>query len=161
MLEQFNTLKEEEFEKLKDAVPLITVLIAGADGNIEKDQLEWANKVTKIRSYNMKAEMKAFYLEVGKTFAQKLQYYIDAFPSNVDDRTKLISDRLSHLNDILAKLEPEVGAKFYKSFTSFAEHVAKASGGFLGFFNINREEAKLIGLPMIHPIVSTADEEEE
>lgn len=160
MLDQFNSLTEEEFEKLKDAVPLITVLIAGADGNIHNDQLEWANKVTKIRSYNMKAEMKAFYLEVGKTFSERLQYYIDAFPTNVADRTKLISDRLSHINDILAKLEPEVGAKFYKSFTSFAEHVAKASGGFLGFFSINKDEAKLIGLPMIKPIVSISDEEE-
>ena len=160
MLDQFNSLTEEEFEKLKDAVPLITVLIAGADGNIQSDQLEWANKVTKIRSYNMKDEIKSFYLEVGKTFEQRLQYYIDAFPTNVADRTKLISDRLSYLNDILAKLEPEIGVKFYKSFISFAEHVAKASGGFLGFFSINKEEAKLIGLPMIHPIKSTADEEE-
>ena len=160
MLDQFNSLTEEEFEKLKDAVPLITVLIAGADGNIQSNQLEWANKVTKIRSYNMKDEIKSFYLEVGKTFEQRLQYYIDAFPTNVADRTKLISDRLSYLNDILAKLEPEIGVKFYKSFISFAEHVAKASGGFLGFFSINKEEAKLIGLPMIHPIKSTADEEE-
>lgn len=160
MLDQFNSLTEEEFEKLKDAVPLITVLIAGADGNIQSDQLEWANKVTKIRSYNMKDEIKSFYLEVGKTFEQRLQYYIDAFPTNVADRTKLISDRLSYLNDILAKLEPEIGVKFYKSFISFAQHVAKASGGFLGFFSINKEEAKLIGLPMIHPIKSTADEEE-
>jgi len=160
MLDQFNSLTEEEFEKLKDAVPLITVLIAGADGNIQSNQLEWANKVTKIRSYNMKDEIKSFYLEVGKTFEQRLQYYIDAFPTNVADRTKLISDRLSYLNDILAKLEPEIGVKFYKSFISFAEHVAKASGGFLGFFSINKEEAKLIGLPMIHPIKSTSDEEE-
>ncbi len=160
MLDQFNSLTEEEFEKLKDAVPLITVLIAGADGNIQSDQLEWANKVTKIRSYNMKDEIKSFYLEVGKTFEQRLQYYIDAFPTNVADRTKLISDRLSYLNDILAKLEPEIGVKFYESFTSFAQHVAKASGGFLGFFSINKDEAKLIGLPMIHPIVSVSDEEE-
>lgn len=160
MLDHFKRLNEEEFEKLKDAVPLITVLIAGADGNIDNNQLDWANKVTKIRSYNMKAEMKAFYLEVGKTFAQRLQYFIDAFPTNVSDRTKLISDRLTHLNEILAKLDPEVGAKFYNSFTSFAEHVAKASGGFLGFFSINKDEAKLIGLPMIHPIISMIDEEE-
>jgi len=160
MVDQFQSLTEEEFEKLKDAVPLITVLIAGADGEIHNDQLEWANKVTKIRSYNMKDEMKAFYLEVGKTFSDRLQYYIDAFPTNVDDRNKIISDRLSQLNEILAKLEPEVGAKFYKNFTSFAEHVAKASGGFLGFFAINKEEAKLIGLPMIYPIINASEEEE-
>lgn len=160
MVEQFNSLTEEEFEKLKDAIPLITVLIAGADGNIENNQLDWANKVTKIRSYNMKDEMKTFYLEVGKTFTERLQYFVDAFPTNVSDRTKLISDRLSHLNSILAKLEPELGARFYKSFTSFAVHVAKASGGFFGFFSINKDEAKLIGLPMINPIISTSDEEE-
>lgn len=161
MVEQFNILSEDEFGKLKDAIPLITVLIAGADGHIEKDQLAWADKVTKIRSYNMKAEMKAFYQEVGKDYADKLRHYLESFPNNVDDRTKIISDRLTQLNDIFAKLDPIVASKVYRSYLSFAEHVAKASGGILGFFSINAEEAKLIKLPMLTPIFVHDDEEEE
>ena len=161
MIEHFDTLTEEEFEKLKDAVPLIAVLIAGADGTFDKKELDWANKVTTIRSYSMKAEMKAFYQEVGKNFSDKLENYIDSFPVSLADRNKLISERLEYINPILAKLEPAVAYKCYKSFLSFAEHVAKASGGIFGFFSINHQEAKWVKLPMLHPIAHSNDQEEE
>ncbi|MBC7885335.1 MAG: hypothetical protein H7X99_07660 [Saprospiraceae bacterium] len=160
MLEQFHALNEEEFVKLKDAIPLITVLIAGADGHYEKDQLVWADKVTKIRGYKMKDAMKSFYQEVGKTFSIKLNLYMDTFPQDVHERNNLIGGRLAQLNPILAKLESHLAAEVYKSFVSFAKHVAKASGGLFGFFAINKEEAKLIGLPMITPIHVSTEEEE-
>lgn len=161
MNEYFQPLTEAEYAKLKDAVPLITVLIAGADGKIGQNELEWAEKVTKIRSYNMAEDMKSFYKEVGTDYTTKLDDYLKSFPENTEDRTRLISERLSQLNPILAKLDPKTGARIYKSLTSFAKHVAKASGGILGFFNINKHEAKLIGLPMIQPIISLNEEEEE
>jgi len=44
---------------------------------------------------------------------------------------------------------------------SFAEHIAKASGGIMGFFSVNAAEAKLIQLPMLHPIIYTPSQEEE
>jgi tellurite resistance protein len=51
MSEYFKPLSENEKSELSDALALITVLIAGADGNFEKEELEWAEKVTHIRSY--------------------------------------------------------------------------------------------------------------
>ena len=49
----------------------------------------------------------------------------------------------------------------YKGFVSFAERIAKASGGILSFFTIGPEEKKWIGLPMLTPIVYKVEEDEE
>jgi len=154
-------LSADEFEKIRDAVPLITILIAGADGKFDKSQIEWAEKVTKIRSYNYKDDMKAFYLEVGKDYHEKLVKYIGDFPTNVADRNKIISERIALINPLMAKLDMTFGANLYDSFVTFAEHVAKSSGGIFGFFTINKAEAALIGLPMVTPITAPSTEEEE
>lgn len=160
MIEHLKSLKEADYNRLKDAVPQITILIAGADGKIEVGQLEWAEKVTKIRSYKMEEELADFYKEVGVDFADKLDTILRTLPSQVSERTALLSGMLAELNGVFAKLEPAIASKLYKSFTSFARHVAQASGGFLGFFSINQEEAKLIGLPMINPVIYSSEEEE-
>jgi hypothetical protein len=161
MTDQFNKLKEEDLQILLDAVPLIAILIAGADGDINDEELQWSKKITHIRSYKMKADMKAFYEEVDKNYMGKLQHFIEVLPVSVNDRTKVISEKLIEVNPIMAKLAPEVGSKLYKSYLSFADHVAKASGGVMGFFSVNKEEASLIGLPMIHPISYDHTNEEE
>ena len=44
MIEKFEQLSENEFAKLKAAVAEITILIAGADGKIDKDEAAWAKK---------------------------------------------------------------------------------------------------------------------
>ena len=51
MIEGFSNINELQFEVTKDAIGWITVLIAGADGNIDKEETAWAEKLTKIRSY--------------------------------------------------------------------------------------------------------------
>ncbi len=160
MSEYFKPLNENEKSELSDALALITVLIAGADGNFEKEELEWAEKVTHIRSYKLKGEMKSFYEHAEEQFLAKTQYYMDNLPSNVTERSNQIAERLSGLNPILAKLEPATGSKLYKGLISFADHVAKASGGVMGFFSVNAEEGKWIDLPMITPIIFQSDEEE-
>ncbi|MBK9254163.1 MAG: hypothetical protein IPM42_01610 [Saprospiraceae bacterium] len=161
MTEQLNNLPESNYDKLKDAIILITVLIAGADGKIEVEELEWAEKVTHIRGYKMEEELKDFYNEVSVGFAQKIKDYIRDLPQNVEERSQILSEKLAEINPILAKLDSELGATFYKSYVSFAKHVAKSSGGILGFFSIAKEEAKWIGLPMIHPIVFEGHNDEE
>ena len=161
MLEYFNKLNDDEKGQLIDALPLITVLIAGADGTFEKEELEWAEKITHIRSYKLKKEMKAFYQEVDATFIEKVQYFMEAMPAGVETRNNIITERLAALNPILAKMDASYAYKLYQGFKSFASHVAKASGGIMGFFSVNPAEAKLIHLPMINPIIYTPSEEEE
>jgi len=160
MIQEFAGLTAEESQALVDAVPLITILIAGADGNIDAKEREWATKLTEIRGYAHPDSLQEYYQAVGDQYGEKLNHLIDSLPKDVNERTKLISEKLSSLNASLAKLDINYAYNLYKSLTSFAEHVAKASGGFLRFATVSKEEAKLINLPMINPIEIEEEEGE-
>jgi hypothetical protein len=148
----FNQLSESEFKKLKEAVPLIAIYVAGADGSIEADEVNWAKKVTEIRSYKMSDDLLEFYQEVDAAFIENMNAFLASFPKDASERNKLIEEKLAGLNTPLAKLDNKVGAHLYKSLTSFATHVAKSTGGFFGFFSISNRERSLLGLKMINPI---------
>lgn len=45
----------------------------------------------------------------------------------------------------MAQLDLPVGAHLYKSYITFAHHVAKATGGFLGFFSISPQRKGTVG----------------
>lgn len=158
MTENFKVLSDEEFDKLKDAISLITVYIAGADGNIETEELQWAEKITTIRGYNAPGDLKNFYEEVGQDFQQRVINYVSTL-NTLEIRNKTAEEKLSALNPIMAKLRPQIGAALYSSYISFAKHVAKASGGFLGFFSIGPDEKAILDLNMIHPIIWEDDNE--
>ena len=150
--EHFNQATEAEYDQLKDAVAQITVLIADADGQIDSEETEWAEKIAKIRSYALPEDLNGFYKDVGIDFHERLEYFIDHYKGEHADIMKAISDDLAKLNTTLAKLDQRLAAMLYSSYKSFAKHVAKSSGGFLGFFSIGPEEAKWLDLPMITPI---------
>lgn len=160
MIENFKMLDEAEFDKLKDAISLITVYIAGADGEIDSDELKWAEKITSIRGYNATDGLNKFYEEVGVDFQERVDKYVASLDT-LELRNKTVEQKLSDLNPILAKLDTRIGALLYKSYISFAKHVAKASGGFLGFFSIGPDEKALLDLKMLTPIVWKGEEEEE
>ena len=153
MIEQLKGISEEEYDKLKGAISLITVLIAGADGTIDRKEKEWAEKVTSIRSYSLPDGLKEFYLEVGEDFQERLDRYIDKYAGDVDTRNRDIAKVLVELNEIFPKIEDrEVAMALYESLVSFARHVARASGGFLSWGSINIHEKKLMSLEMIDPV---------
>ncbi len=158
MTEYFKVLSDSEYDQLKDAISLITIYIAGADGEIVEDETNWAKKIAKIRSYTLPESLKEFYLDVGVDFQDRIDNYMKTL-SNMQTRNNTVSEKLTALNPILAKLPPKLGATLYGSLKTFAKHVAKASGGFLGFFAIGPAEAALLDLEMITPIVWVEEEE--
>lgn len=152
-------LLPEEYERLKEAIPLITVLVAGADNNIDTRERTWAEKLTNIRSYSLPELYRPYYEEIGRDFSDKLDALIEELPNEVEQRSMEISRRMAPLNDILEKIEPKVAAQLYSEWLSFAKHVARASGGFLKFWSISPEEKRWIGLPMLREFVWVDEEE--
>ncbi len=152
MIAKFAGLTEAESTQMIDAIPLITILIAGADGDIDPTETEWAEKLTKIRQYDYDNELNDFYKKVGERYSERVPELIEELPGDVDRRKKMISERLEQLNSILAKVDKEYAISLIDSFKTFAHHVAKASGGFLGFGSVSKEEHKLVDLPMINTI---------
>jgi len=159
MIPQFEGLTNEEANLLTDAIPLVTILIAGADGNIDQEEKDWATKLTKIRGYAHPESLHAYYQKVGDIYEERLTALINNLPNDADQRGKLISEKLTELNDIFPKLEENLAFRLYESLTTFADHVARASGGFLRFGAISKAEAKYVKLPMITPIEISPEEE--
>ena len=156
----FQGITEDDYEILKQAIAQITVLIAGADGNIDTTEVDWATKLTTIRSYAYAEKLQAFYATVGENFVDDVNDLIKELPFETEARTKELSSLLEELNGVFDKLENRIAVNLYESFLSFAEHVAKASGGFLRFASISMEEKDLICLPMIHPVILEISEDE-
>ena len=152
MIPQFENLSAEEKASMLNAIPLITVLIAGADGEIDDEEKAWGSKLTKIRTYAHPDNLQPFYEEVGSNYEKQVDDLIKNLPKDTAQRNEAISGGLAKLNDIFPKLDINFAKRLYDSFTSFAEHVAKASGGFLRIGSISAAEKQWIELPMITPI---------
>ncbi|MBK6823994.1 MAG: hypothetical protein IPG87_13785 [Saprospiraceae bacterium] len=148
----FKSLSDSEYNLLINSVPLVAVLIAGADGQIDPKEQEWANKIVKIRSFANTIDLKPLYQDLEEKFPSVLEETIQRLPSDADSRNILITKELSQLNPILAKLNIQLASQIYDSLLSYAEHIAKASGGFLRMMAINQDENIYIGLPMLDPI---------
>ena len=80
-------------KKLIQAVSEISILIAGADGEIDQNELQWSEKLTHIRSYKMSKDLIGFYQEVGKTFHEDIEALIKELQSHTADRQKILSKR--------------------------------------------------------------------
>jgi hypothetical protein len=160
MDQDLSMLTSSEVAQLKDAYAYITILIAGSDGKIDPNELSWAEKITQIRTYAGDERLKTFHSEANETIAARIQQLIGELPTDPASRNSIISEKLSSLNPILTSLDPSIGYYLYKGYVSFAERIAKASGGVLSFFTIGPEEKKWVGLPMLNAIVYTPDEEE-
>lgn len=148
-----DNIKKDDFRsytKLKDAIALITILVAGSDGKIDLKEADWAAKLTEVRSYSANSKLKSFYKDIGLDYQEKFDFYIDTLPVGLDARNNEISEKLSELNEILSGLGEECAAILYDDYLSFAKHVAKTSGGFLGFMTISRAEEKVMSLDMIN-----------
>lgn len=146
-------LTSSQYKELKDALPLITLLIAGADGKVDPQELNWAEKLTHIRTYANPEALNAFYEDVESTFHGDLENLMSSLPGSITAREEIISNRLKGLNAVLSILDNKTAYVLYQSLTTFAEHIAKASGGFFRFGAISHEEKHWIKLPMITPIV--------
>ena len=153
-------LSETEFSTLVDALPGIAILIAGADGKIDEEETDWAEKLTHIRSYNHPPSLEGLYEVANESFSGQMHAFLASYPKQAGDRNRMISGELEALNPILAKLDPTTAYAVYDSLTSFARHIARSSGGFLGFGAISKQEEEWIGLPMLTPIEIVSEEEE-
>ena len=151
-MNELDKLTADERENLYDAIPMITVLIAGADGEITEAETSWAKKITHIRGFNNPERIQGYYEEVEPRFESKVAELIEKLPLNVEERNNILTEKLTALNPVLNKLGYSYHKQLHKSFLSFARHVARADGGFLGVFAIDKEEDDLIDLTMLEPV---------
>ena len=149
MIKELNKLSDKEIELMIETPALIAILVAGADGVIDEREVSWAEKVKIFRSSKENSMLKEYYSKAVREFRKTVKDLIEYLPDNLSERNYEITKRLKGLNDILPKLNNKFSTEFYKSLISYAEQVATASGGILGYASISPEERRWLSLDMI------------
>jgi hypothetical protein len=149
MITDFEKLSEEEIETMLKVPLLVSILIAGADNEIDNTEIKKAVDISKSKQLRARKSLLDFYAEVGDNFEDKLKIMIQQYPVGSKERNPSIIDELEGVNDILPKLDKQFAGEFYESIKDIARKVAEASGGVLGYMAIGYEESKLVDLKMI------------
>ena len=149
MIKEFENLREEEIDVLLTAPVYVAILIAGADGNIDKSERKEAIDVAHSKQSRAREQLVDYYKLVGDSFEVKFNKLIDELPENAEERNKVLTAELRKLNFILPKIDKNFGVKLHASLKELAKKIAEASGGVLGYLSVSYEESKLIELQMI------------
>ena len=149
MIAEFENLTEEEKNFLYSTPVLVAILVAGADGKIDKAEMKEAISISKLKKKKARKDLIEYYTLVGEDFEDKMKVGINKYPHGHEERQKMITEELKQLNKILPKLDKKFAVKYYESLKDFAKRIAEASGGILGYMSIGYEESKLIELKMI------------
>lgn len=149
MTSYLSNLTEHEQRMLIEAPVLIAILVAGADHNIDDSEKDWAEKVAHFRSMKNDSILKDYYYQVDKLFDDTFNDYVKSLSEDAVERNKHLAVELKKLNDIIPQLDAEFAKELYDSFVSFADQVARASGGVLGYAAVSAEEKEWAQLSMI------------
>lgn len=161
MLEGFQHLNGADIEALVQAPALITILVGGADGELDHQELVWTERLLRTRTYSKPNLINDYYRVVAEGFRQKIERLLAELPVETETRNLQIAEKLGALNPILAQLEIHLAASLYKSFVSLAQETAKSSGGFLRIGAISAAEYQWVKLPMLTPVLLPPGEPEE
>ncbi len=148
MIRDFDKLNETETELVFKAPFLVCILIAGADGNIDKKEIKGAISIAE-KKHKKAGVLSAFFKELSQDFEDKLKILIQSYPYESTQRNPLIVAELTELNSLWPRLPKTFVSEYYQSLRDIAEGIASSSGGVLGLKSIDAEEAKYIQLSMI------------
>jgi hypothetical protein len=150
MIHQFQHLSDSEIDLIYQGPILTSILISGADGQIDNREINAAIEFAKKEVKEARALLYDFYMEISENMEQRIQEAMQNYPEDHLIRNQQISLELEKLNEILPKLDKAFAVVYYLSLKNIARKIAKSSGGFLGIFGtISREERKYLDLEMI------------
>ena len=147
MIKELESLKESEVELMLKAPVVLCILIACADGTIDRREIKEAINVT-VKKKD-KTILDNYFKEVSQDFEDKLKILLQSYPYQSAQRNPILIQELSQLNPILKKLDKSFSKPFYDMLKELAEKIAGSSGGLWGLMSVDSEEAKYIRLPML------------
>jgi hypothetical protein len=147
MILEFRDLTDGEQDLVLRAPVLVCILIAGADGNIDRKEIKEAISV--VSEKKVRSVLNGYFQVIAEDFEDKLKILIQSYPYESTQRNPLIIQELAELNTVWKKLGTEFSKALYETLKELATRVASSSGGMFGLRKIDQEEAKLIPLPML------------
>ncbi len=145
----FKQLQQQDRETLLKAPSLVTMMVAGSDGEYNEREIDKAMDVTFWKKLHARPDLQELYDEVRKRFPEDIIQLKRDLPKDTNERYRFLTDRLAKLNPIMYQLDKPLAEQFYASLRELARQVAEASGGVLGYLSIGYNESKVITLPMI------------
>lgn len=149
MIPILNPLSAPELEVMFRSPMLVCILIAGADGTVDRKEIEKAVYIAEKKTTKSKPSLIEFYRIIHEDFEDKLKIVMQGLPVTVAERNKLIVEELTKLNGIFRKLDKNFVKDFHWSLKFIAEKIAHSSGGLLGIKKVGEEEEQFVDLPMI------------
>lgn len=146
MIKEFGNLTDTETELMLKAPVLVCILIAGADGTIDKKEIKEAIAQTQKKA---KTSLSTYLKEVSQDFEDKIKILIQSYPYESTQRNPILIEELGQLNGIWKKLDKSFAAQVYQMLKELAQKIASSSGGLWGMKTVANEEAKYLQLPMI------------
>jgi len=147
-MKEFRNLEQHESEYMLTVPLLVCILIAGADGNIDRKEIKEAIAVAS-RNKESQGVLAEYFQEVSRDFEDKLKVLIQSYPYESTQRDPMIIAELLKINHIWPKLTRDFSSELYQMLLELAEKVASSSGGWLGIRAVGTQEAQYIKLPMI------------
>jgi tellurite resistance protein len=146
MIREFEKLTDSEIDLMLKAPVLVCILIAGADGNIDKKEIKEAIMLTQKRT---NATLAGYLSEVSQDFEDKLKVLIQSYPHTPAERAAAIMKELGQLDAVFAKMDRRFAAEIYQMLKQLAAKIASSSGGIWGMNTVTDEEAKYLDLSVI------------
>ena len=148
MITEFQRLTESETELMLKAPILVCILIAGADGDIDRKEIREAISIARGRD-KVKSVLSTYFEIMAEDFEDKIKILIQSYPYESSQRNPLIIQELAQLNGVWKKLTKEFSMPYYEMLKNVAIKIASSSGGLWGMKKIGAEEEKYLKLPMI------------
>ena len=148
MIPQFDRLTDAEAELMLCAPILVCILVAGADGHIDRKEIKEAIAVARKQKESASV-LSAFFTIMAEDFEDKIKILIQSYPYESTQRTPLIVEELQGLNQLWTKLDRAFADAYYKMLKNLASRIASSSGGLWGIKTVTQEEARYVALPMI------------
>jgi hypothetical protein len=148
MIPEFQTLDDAEIELVLKAPILVCILIAGADGTIDRKEIKEAISVAQ-KQRKGQSVLSLYFRELAEDFEDKIKILIQSYPYESTQRNPLIIDELSRLNPLWKRLDKNFSIALYEMLLTLAGKIASSSGGLLGIRTVGEEEAKYLDLPMV------------
>ena len=149
MIPQFENLNPEE-EELMYSLPIyVSVLIAGADGKIDNNEIKKAVSLANLKKKKARKDLLEYYSHVYRDFEDKIKVTIANLPMGSKERESILIEDIKKANDVFEKIDKKFASKLYASLKETAMHIAEASGGVFGYMSVGYEESRLVDLKMI------------
>lgn len=149
MIPELRKLSGTEMELVYNAPLLVSILIAGADGTIDKKEIRSAIVFTGKKMSGAISLVSSLLSDVSQDFEDKLKVLLRQYPKEADQRNSKLVEELGQLNSVLAKIDSKFATEYYTMLLSIAHRIANSSGGILGYKSIGEAEARYVKLDMI------------